>query len=328
ALLAVIFYPFNRALTQLLGGRRGLASTVLTTLVIGLVIVPTITLTVLAANESVTLYQSSNEFVASGGVQRIIAEVQASRARHLWDLIAPWVADWNIDPGTLAVTVANTVSAFLVAQATGIAKNVAGFIGDFFLCTFALFFFFRDGERMVSSFRDLLPMEAVHKDLILERFYEALSAVVQGTLVTAVAQGSLAGLGYWILGVPLAVFLGCATALISLVPYGTAVAWGAAALYLYFVGEAVRAVILIVWGTVVVGTVDNLLRPLIIGGRTEIPTLILFFGILGGLQAYGFFGLFLAPAVIATLVAFLRIYQQQYAAVSVGSRADGDQSRE
>ena len=88
--------------------------------------------------------------------------------------------------------------------------------------------------------------------------------------------------------------------------------WGPVAIYLGVSGARGRAVLLLVWGVIVVGAVDNLLRPLMIGGRTEIPTILLFFGILGGLQAYGFLGLFLAPTVIAILVAFVRIYEEQY----------------
>jgi predicted PurR-regulated permease PerM len=313
ALLAVVFYPLNVRLTELLRGRDGIASFLLTTLVIAVVIVPTIALTILAANESVALYQRSNDFVAQGGVGHMIDALQASRARRFWDLVAPSAAAWKIDIGDVSVKAANAISSFLVGQAADIAKNVAGFVADFFLCTFALFFFFRDGHRMVASFRDLLPMEAEHKDMVLARFYDALSAVVQGSLVTAAAQGTLAGVAYWALGVPFAVFLGCATSLISLIPYGTPAAWGGVAVYLFLIGETARAVIMLVWGIVVVGTVDNLIRPWIIGGRTEIPTLVLFFGILGGLQAYGFFGIFLAPAVIATLVAFVRIYRAEYA---------------
>ncbi|HVM95362.1 MAG TPA: AI-2E family transporter, partial [Candidatus Acidoferrales bacterium] len=106
ALLAVVFYPINRWLTHALRGRSGLASFLLTTLVIALVILPTIMLIILMANESVVLYQRSNDFVASGGVQRLVADVQASRARRLWDLVAPWIANWNIDPGSITVTAA------------------------------------------------------------------------------------------------------------------------------------------------------------------------------------------------------------------------------
>src|SRR5262249_16285155 len=147
---------------------------------------------------------------------------------------------------------ANALSAFLVAQAADIAKNVAAFVVDFFLTTFALFFFFRDGARMIAALRDLLPMESGHKEMVLVRLYDTLSAVVHGTLVTAATQGVLAGLGFWGTGVPFAVFLGCATAFLSLLPFGAPVVWGAVAIYLWIIGSTGKAVLIVIWGILVV----------------------------------------------------------------------------
>jgi predicted PurR-regulated permease PerM len=312
ALLALIFYPLQVRLTRVLRGRNSVAAFLLTTIVILVVIVPTVFLTVLLANESVALYQRSAELLASGQLEQLFERVKASTPARAWKVILPVLQAWNVDVAGLAVKAANALSGFLVSQATDIAKNVATFVMDFFLTTFALFFFFRDGARMIGAIRDSLPMEAEHKDVVFTRLYETLSAVVHGTLATAAAQGVLAGVGFAVAGVPFAVFLGCASAFAALLPFGAPIVWGLVALYLGFTGFVARAILLSVWGTVVVGTVDNVIRPLIIGGATEIPTILLFFGILGGLQAYGFLGIFLAPAVIAILVAFVRIYEEQY----------------
>jgi len=155
-------------------------------------------------------------------------------------------------------------------------------------------------------------MEPEYKDLVLGRLYDTLSAVVQGTLAVAAAQGVFLGLGFWTLGVPFAIFLGCAAAFFSLLPLGSTAVWGGVAVYLLFSGLFWRAMLLAIWGTVVLGALDNVIRPLIIGERAEIPTILLFFGILGGLQAYGLLGVFLAPVVLAMVVAFFRIYQERY----------------
>jgi predicted PurR-regulated permease PerM len=312
ALLALTFYPLHLRLTRLLRGRIGLASFLFTTVVILVVMVPTVLLSLLLANESVTLYQRSSEIVASGQAQQWLEHLKASTPLRGWRLLAPILAAWKINIGDVAVKAANALSAFLVSQATDIAKNVVSFVLNFFLTTFALFFFFRDGARIVASIRDALPMERAHKDLLLERLYDTVSAVVQGTLATAAAQGVLAGLGLWALSIPFAAFLGCVTGLCSLLPMGTPLVWVPLAVYLAVAGSPWRALLLALWGTLVATSVDNVIRPLIIGGRTEIPTLLLFFGLLGGLQAYGFLGLFLAPAIIAVLVAFVHIYRGQY----------------
>ena len=135
--------------------------------------------------------------------------------------------------------------------------------------------------RIVGRVRDLLPMETVHKDMVLQRLHETLSAVVQGTLITAAAQGALAGVGFALLDVPFAVFLGCAAAFASLLPFGAPIVWGIVAIYLGFTASLAKTIALIIWGTLVVGTIDNFIRPMLIGGSTEIPTILLFFGILG-----------------------------------------------
>lgn len=312
ALLATVFHPIQVRLVRWLGGRHNLAAFTLTTAVIGGVILPTLLIVALVASESVLLYERISGFVAAGGLTSLQERLQDSSLGRLWAWLSPWAQLWNVDLGALGVRTTNAVSGFLVAQATGIAKNIVGFLVDFFLCTVALFFLLRDGARMLAAFRELLPMESAHRDLVLGRFADTLSAVVQGTLLTALAQGFLAGVGYIVLGVPFAVFLGCATAFLALIPLGTPIAWGGVALYLFATDHVLRAVIQLVWGTLVISAVDNVIRPLVIGGRTRIPTIVLFFGILGGLQVYGFLGIFLAPAVIAMLVAFARIYREEY----------------
>jgi len=312
ALLALIFYPVQAELTRRLHGRNGLAAFIFTTVVILVVMVPTVFVTVLLANESVALYERTTAYLTSDQPGLVVTRLEHLIPQRVLDAASSLLAGGNVDVGALVRNVTSAVSGFLVAQAAGIAKNVARFVANFFLTTIALFFFFRDGARMVRVLRDSLPMEPAHKDVLLGRLYETVSAVVQGSLVTAAAQGVLAGLGYWALGVPFSLVFGCATALMSLVPMGPPVVWGGVAIYLFVTGAVVRGVLLIVWGVLVVSSVDNFLRPLIIGGRTEIPTMLLFFGILGGLNTYGFIGVFLAPVVIAILVATVRIYRDEY----------------
>jgi len=314
ALLAIVFYPLHVRLTHLLHGRNSLASLLFTTVVILVVMVPTVLLSLLLASESVAVYQWSKDFLTGPGLQDLLDRLQGSAPAKAIGFFMPVLHSWNIDVADVAVKAANVVSSFLVSQATDFAKNLASFVVNFFLTTFALFFFFRDGSRMVGAIRDIVPMEREHTDLILARLYETVAAVVQGTMATSAAQGLLTGFGFYVLGVPFAVFLGCAAAFASLLPLGTGLIWVPVAIYLGVTGSVARAVILFLWGILVVGTVDNILRPLLIGGRAEIPTLFLFFGMLGGLQAYGFLGIFLAPAVIAILVALLKIYSEQYSA--------------
>ena len=313
ALLAFIFHPLYVRLRRLVHGREALAASIMTTAVILLVIVPTFYLLTLITTQSVSLYADVSDFVTSGRIHDVMDQMRSSRVGQLWTQLGPGLDALKIDIPDFALRASQTVSAFLVAQAPAAAANVLGFVLSFFFTVFALFFFFRDGERLVGAVRNLIPMEMATKTAVMQRFSDTLSAVMLGSAVTAIAQGVLGGLAYWALGVPFAVLLAGATAFLSLVPYGGPLVWLGVVAYLVIIGEYGRAAIMLAWGTIGIGTADNVIRPLVIGGRTEIPTVFLFFGILGGLQAYGFIGMFLGPAVIAILVAFARIFQEQYA---------------
>lgn len=310
ALLAFIFHPLSRRLTVLLGGREGAAAGLMTAATLLLVVAPAFYLLTVVTTESVTLYENLRAFVTSARLQETLDHMRASR---LGQLVHDVGLRTRVDIPSMIVSASQTVSAFLVAQAPAAAANVFRFVINFFFAAFAMFFFFRDGSRMVQALRDLIPMQPEDKDAVMTRFGDTLSAVVLGSALTAAAQGVLGGLAYWALGVPYSVLLAGATAFLSLIPYGGPLVWVGVAIYLALGGDYLRAGIMVGWGTLVIGTVDNLIRPLVIGGRTQISTIFLFFGILGGLQAYGFLGMFLGPAVIAILIAFARIYREQYA---------------
>jgi predicted PurR-regulated permease PerM len=310
ALLAFIFFPVGNWLKTVLGGREGLAALLMTTATLLLVVAPTFYLLTVITTESVSLYEIVRDFVTSPRLQETLDRMRAS---HIGQLVHEVGVRTNLDIPAMLLSASQTVSGFLVGQAPAAAANIFRFVVNFFFAAFAMFFFFRDGSRMVAAFRDLIPMEPDDKDAVMARFGETLSAVVLGSVLTAVAQGVLGGIAYWGLGVPFAVLLAGATFFLSLIPYGGPLVWIGVAVYLALTGDYIRAAIMVGWGTIVIGSVDNLIRPLIIGGRTQIPTLLLFFGILGGLSAYGFIGMFLGPAVIAILVAFARIYREQYA---------------
>ncbi len=310
ALLAFILWPLHARLRHWLGNRQGLAAGLMTAATLLLVVAPAFYLLTVITRESVNLYEDLRIFVTSGRVQEIADQLRASRLGQLVHDLAPRL---NIDVPAVAVSASQTISGFLVAQAPEAAANLLRLLINFFFAAFAMFFFFRDGDRMVRALRDLVPMAAADKDAIVARFGETLSAVVLGSVLTAAAQGILGGIMYWALGVPFSVLLAGATAFLSLLPFGGPVVWSGVTIYLFATGEYVRAAIMLGWGALVISSADNFIRPLIIGGRTHIPTVFLFFGILGGLQAYGFLGMFLGPAVIAILVAFARIYREQYA---------------
>jgi predicted PurR-regulated permease PerM len=317
AILALTFYPLTFWLTAALRGRRSLASGILVLAVIAVVVFPSIYLGSLVVTQTTAAYERVQQMARDGELGRIVDDVRASRPGLLVErLTAPIRDKVPTDPASLFVGATNLISQKIAGQATALARNVLFTLIDFVLMLVALFFFFRDGERMAGRVRDLLPMQPAHKQVVFGRLCDTLTAVVQGMVLTAVAQGLLAGIGYRLIAdMPFSVFLGFLTGLASFVPLaGPALVWGGVAIYLAAIGELGRAIGMVVWGAALVSTIDNVIKTLVIGGRARLPTMLLLFALLGGLQVYGFLGVFLAPVILATLLAFTDIYRELYAA--------------
>ncbi len=315
AILAMLFFPLYRMVLRWCGGRETVAALTLTIVVTAGIMLPTISLSSVITREGASLYQQLSDYVSSGRLNATVERLRASRPGRLVARIEGYEIDWS----AAARSGVDAASALVVTQVTSVAKNVAVFLLDFTIMVFTLFFLFRDGERMYRTLRDLIPMDPKHKDAIFAVLYQTLSAVTQGMVATALAQGVLTWIALWALGLPYTAFLGVVAGFLSLVPFvGAAGVWVPATIYLAATGDFVRAVILLVYGSVVISMVDNVLRPLLIGGQTRLPTLFLFFGILGGVQVYGVLGLFLGPVLLAIVVAFIRIYQEQFATAETG----------
>jgi predicted PurR-regulated permease PerM len=312
-ILVLTFYPLYSMLLELLAGRRALAALLMTLLIVHLVAVPVLFFSSVLTSQVIDFYQRVQDAAQSGELQNFLTGWEGTFLGRLWTKWGPGLLTTNVDLPSLALQGAKATSQFIAEKAADIAKNLFVFLFDFLLLSFSLFFLFRDGEELYKTLRDLIPMEPEHKDEIFRRFYETVSAVVQGMLATAAAQGLLAWVGFWVLNVPFSFFLASAAALLSMQPLGgSAVVWFPCALYLGFAGSWAKGIGLMIYGALIISGVDNIIKPLIIGGRTRLPTLFLFFGILGGLQAYGFLGIFLGPVVLATIVAFVNIYKSEY----------------
>mgnify|MGYP002813365126 CR=1 FL=1 len=316
AILAMLFFPLYTIVLRWCGGRETLAAFALTVVITAGIVLPTISLSSIITSEAASLYQRFSAYVSSGELNESIQRLRgASR-------LGRWVArleGYEIDWAAAARSSVDTASALIVSEVTMVARNVAVFVFDFTIMVFTLFFLFRDGERLYRGLRDVIPMDPRDKDAIFGVLYQTLSAVTQGMVATSVAQGVLTWVALWALGLPYTAFLGVLAGFLSLIPFvGAAGVWIPCTIYLAATGDLVRAVILLVYGSTIISMVDNVLRPLLIGGQTRLPTLFLFFGILGGVQTYGVLGIFLGPVLLAIVIAFVRIYQEQFATAEAG----------
>jgi predicted PurR-regulated permease PerM len=239
------------------------------------------------------------------------------------DRLVHWLADntpvtvdqvqkWIVDGLRTALEFALINSKFVFLGALGAVVGLA-------LMLFVLYFFFRDGEEMVTRGMALVPLDEKRKRRLQEHIGDVTRAVVYGNVMTAAVQGVLIGIAFWISPLPSPVVFGVIGAVFSLIPaVGTGIVMVPATVALAVTGQWGWAIFMIVWAVGVVGLADNFLRPIFISGRAQISTLPVFIGAVGGVAAFGPIGLFLGPIVIALVLAFIRFAEEARAGAPAG----------
>jgi predicted PurR-regulated permease PerM len=312
-ILAILVYPLYAWLLRRLRGRATPAALIVIVLITVLVIAPGIQLAWFLSDEAVLLVQSVRALLSTDDGARWQSLPWAQTLTSWWDRMSFQLVDFKIDWKDLLIQGAQSSSSFLVGQVKGIAQNVLLFSVNFVIVLITLFFLLRDGADFVMRVQRLLPMDREHQQRLFKNIIDAVLAVVHGSLLVAMVQGLLAGLAYWLLGVPFTVLWGVLTAFAALVPVGgTTLVTIPVSLYLFLQGNTVSGIIMLVWCLGVVVTVDNVLKPLIIGTRIKLPMLFLFFGILGGLAVFGALGLIIGPVIFALLAVLLDLYTEEY----------------
>jgi len=285
------------------GGRRTLAAAAMTALLTAAFVLPTLWLGMLLKTEMANAYAAMAALLAQGPYR-------------LPDALAgiPVVGSWlqglldqfTGDPGAIREQLAHWVetrAAESLKIIGGLGRNAAKL--GFALIT--VFFLYRDGERVLAQAELVLHRFLGERvDPYLSAVGSMTMAVVWGLVATAVAQGIVAGIGYWWFGLDAPVLLGAITAIVALIPFGTPFVWGSVGAWLIANGQTVDGIGLLLWGTLVVSWVDNLVRPMVISNATRIPFLLVMFGVLGGLAAFGLVGLFVGPVILAVLMAVWR----------------------
>jgi predicted PurR-regulated permease PerM len=314
ALLAHLTYPLHVRLTSFAHGREIVSASCLTLLVLALVVIPISMMGVLLAGEARTAEQTIREWIASGALQKLPDEMR------LWPVIGGLLESFgsrvSLTPDSLEqglLSAATFLSRFFLDQVGDLLKNAFLLVTDFFLMLFALFFLFKDGKQWLTSLQEVIPLEASHKQRIVDRMDQTIRAVVKGIGVTAIVQGLVAGLAYGILGVPFPVVLTAMTVMLAPLPFGgTALVWGPVVLYFLSVGPLWKALAMLGWGVGVVSMIDQFLRPWLIGQAVQIPVFFLVFSVLGGLALYGLIGLFVGPVLVSLLMTTIQIYREEY----------------
>jgi len=321
--IAFLLHPLHSRLTRRFGNRRPLSAFVLTLATFVVLVGPLTALTAAIASQAGDLLQLA---------QGTVTEHDFGSIRSITDIpgIGP-VLDWS--QRNLGISAAQ-IQSWVIGGAQGALQTLAsmggkvflGAIGtaiSFTLTIFLLFFFIRDGDRMMATARALIPMSPAHKAHLFAHIGAVIRAVVYGTGLTALLQGMLVGIAFAVIGLPSPLVFGVLAALLALLPFGgTALVWGPAVLLLAGQGRWGAATLLLVWGALLVGTIDNLLKPTLVSSRAPVATLTVFIGVLGGIATFGGAGLFLGPVLLALIIALVEF------AAEVRREADGLKARQ
>ena len=199
----------------------------------------------------------------------------------------------------------------LAASTLMVVGGAVGAITQTLLVIFTLFYFFRDGERIRQAAYEMVPLERVQWQDIIGRTKDVIGATVNGVLAIAAIQGTLGTFIFWVLGLPSPLLWGVVMFFLSMIPMaGAFLVWVPAAVYLALTGSVTQAIVLVIWGVIVIGGIDNILSPRLVGRRASLHELLIFFAVLGGLQVFGVLGLILGPVVVAMTLALIEMVRQ------------------
>jgi predicted PurR-regulated permease PerM len=318
-ILAYMTWPLHRWVNRLLGDRPNSSALLMTFVLFSAIVIPLLWFSTLLQSEVAIAYHALSEFL---GRKPELPEFLA-KLPYVGAEIQKWFDQFAADPAELRtrlLPLLRTLSGHLLQFVGDVGVNAAVLL----LTLLSLFFLYRDGHQAIGQVKQVLHL-ALGKRLqgYLTTAGDTVKAVVYGLVLTAIGQGTLAGLGYWFVGLQSPVLLTLATMFFALIPFGTPVVWGAASLWLLANGEKWAATELFLWGALVVSWVDNLVRPLVISGATRIPFLLVMFGVLGGLTTFGFVGLFLGPVILAVMLAVWREWLDEHEALHAPSVSSG-----
>lgn len=305
--LAIVFAPLHRKLLARMPQKPTLAAlaTLLASLV--MVILPLSLIGLSLIKETTAIYERINNGNLSAG----------SYVEQIFNATPSWMTPWmeKLHLGTLdeiqnkLSNIALQASKLAATKAVGLGQNTLGFVVGFGVMLYLIFFLLRDGKALVARIWAATPLAPEHKRELAIKFITVIRATVKGNLAVAAAQGALGGLIFWILGIQGPILWAVVMAFLSLLPaVGAGLVWGPVAIYFFATGEISKGVVLGAYGVVVIGLVDNVLRPLLVGKDTKMPDYVVLISTLGGMALFGLSGFVLGPAIAALFMASWELF--------------------
>jgi len=316
AVIGILFRPAYNWIALQMNGHASIAAATTVTLIFFTVLVPALLLASAVAAEAAGVYIRIQSGELDFGA--LIRWVQ-----NLLPQVGEWTAKIGVDLNELQQKLSAAAvkgSQFIATLALSTGQNVTMFILAFFLMLYLLFFVLRDGEAILAHIKCAMPLPDEQEQRLFNKFAEVSRATVKGTMVVGLVQGFLGGLIFAILGIEGAVFWGVVMAILSLLPaVGTGLVWAPTAIFMIISGDLNKGLILIGYGVLVIGLVDNLLRPVLVGRDTKMPDYLVLFSTLGGLSLVGITGFVLGPVIAALFIAVWQMYEQDQSTDTTGT---------
>lgn len=302
SVLAIIFTPFYRKLLNIMNQRRNLAALVTLLLCLIVVILPLTLITASLLKQGLLVYQR----IRSGELNF------GEYFQQIMDALPDWVVNLMERSGIgnlsqLRDALSNSIlqgSQLIATEALSIGQNTFEFVVSFAIMLYLLFFLLRDGAALTARINKAIPLSMEHKHHLISKFTTVVRATVKGNIAVAAAQGILGGLIFWFLGIQGALLWGFVMAILSLLPaVGAGLIWVPAAIYFLVTGAIWQGIVLILFGVLVIGLVDNVLRPVLVGKDTQIPDYVILISTLGGMVLFGLNGFVIGPVIAALFMA-------------------------
>jgi predicted PurR-regulated permease PerM len=307
ALLAGLFHPLYRWITRVLGGRASLGAAVTLLVLLVLVLGPVSTFLGIVLQQALTMSDQAIPWLSQHLGAASTFNVNEWVVRRF-----PALAKYMPSQEQLLEQVGNaaqTAGAFLVSFASRMTATTAAFLLNLFVMLYAMFFFFRDGNKILERIFYYTPLSDEDETRMLTQFASITRATIKGTLVIGIIQGTLAGIAFWVAGIEGAALWGTIMTILSIIPgIGSALVWVPAVIILFATGQYLKATLLAAWCAAVVGTVDNFLRPMLVGRDAKMPDLLILIGTLGGLFLFGPIGFIVGPIVCGLFLTVWDIY--------------------
>jgi predicted PurR-regulated permease PerM len=309
----IIFYPIHQRLTRAVKNVN-LGAALSCLIVLGIVVLPAALVLAALIGELIDAYQLIEQRVQSGAWQLSLDPAQNRFLGRWLGWLSRHVDLSELNLRSLILDNLQRFAQLLANRSSVIVRQFSSIVFDMVLVVFTMYFLFRDAERMISKLKEMVPLPDQETGEVLHRMRETINATIYGGVAVALAQGTLGGLAFWFLGLPSPFIWGAVMFFFSFLPIvGSSLIWGPAAILLFAQGSLWKGIFLILWGVLVISMADNIIRPLVIGGRIRLHTLLIFFSILGGVKVFGFIGLIMGPVVLSVSLALIEILRRKMA---------------